>query len=98
MAFDLDKLTLVGPDGNGGAGRTFRYKTDDVHATVDSAGYMNPAAGLLAQSDLIDVVVVTNLGLSNEAPATYGRHLVLSNAAGVVDLSNVTVGVVTNTD
>lgn len=98
MAFDILKLTLVGPDGNGDSGRTYRYKTEDVHAVVDGAGYMNAAEGFLQIMDLIDVVVVTNIDASNEAVATYGRHIVLSNAAGVVDLSNVTVGLMTDSD
>ena len=42
--------------------------------------------------------MVTNLNLSNEATATYGRHLVNANASGVVDVTDVTVGVVTDTD
>lgn len=99
MAFDINKLVLVGPDGNGGSGRTFRYKTEDTHATVDSAGYFNAAAGLLQITDLIDVVVVTDIDVAAEAVATYGRHIVNAvSAAGVVDVSDVTVGTVTDTD
>ena len=74
------------------------YKTDDTHATIDTAGYFNDMSSLLAIGDVITAVVVTNLGASNEAVATYGTHIVLSNAAGIVDISNVTVNVVTDTD
>lgn len=100
MAFDFDKLVLVGPDGNSGSGRTWRYKTEDAHAVVDTVDYMKTASGLLKVTDLIDVIVVTNIDASNEAVATYGRHIV--NAVTItpesVDLSDVTVGVVTDTD
>jgi hypothetical protein len=98
MAFDLDKLVLVGPDGNSGSGRTFRYKTEDAHAAVDAAGYMNKAYGLLLIGDLIDVIVVTNIDASNEALSTYGRHAVKDRASGVVDLTDVTVGTMTDSD
>ena len=100
MAFDLDKLVLVGPDGNSGSGRNWRYKTEDVHATVDGAGYFNLASGLLKVTDILDVVVVTNIDASNEAVATYGRHIVNSVVIepAAVDTSDVTVGVVTDSD
>ena len=100
MAFDLDKLTLVGPDGNSGSGRTWRYKTEDTHATVDTDDYMVLASTLLKVTDIIDVIVVTNIDASNEAVATYGRHIVLSVTVepAAVDLSDVTVGTVTDTD
>ena len=74
------------------------YKTDDAHAVVDGAGYFNDLSAKLSVGDVIWVTVVTNLGASNEAAATYGHHLVLTNAAGVVDCTNVTVGLMTDTD
>lgn len=95
---NLNRLALIGNDGNSDAPRVWTYKTEDAHATVDTAGYFNDAAKLLKVTDLIDVVVVTNIGLSTEAVATYGRHIVNSNVAGVVDVSNVTVGTVTDSD
>lgn len=98
MALNKDFLTLVGPDGNGNAGRTWRYKTGDTHATVDSAGYFNGVADLLQLGDLLDVVVVTNIGESNEAVSTYGRHIVNANDGTTVDVSDVTAGTVTDTD
>ena len=100
MALALDKLVLVGPDGNSGSGRTWRYKTEDVHAVVDTANYFNLASGLLKVTDFIDVIVVTNIDASNEAVATYGRHIVKSVVIepAAVDVSDVTVGVVTDSD
>ncbi len=93
-----ERLALIGNPGNSDAPRVWSYKTDDAHAVVDTSGYFNTASDRLKIGDLIDVVVVTNLGLSNEAVSTYGRHIVLSNAANVVDVSDVTVGTVTDTD
>ena len=100
MAFDLDKLVLIGPDGNSGSGRMWKYKTEDAHATVDTAGYFNDASSLLRVTDIINVVVVTNIDASNEAVATYGPHIVLSAVIepAAVDVSDVTVNVVTDTD
>lgn len=98
MALDRNRLAQAGNSGNSDAPRHWTYKTQDAHATVDTAGYFNAAADVLKVGDLIDVVVVTNIGASNEAVATYGRHIVNSNASGVVDVSDVTVGTVTDTD
>ena len=99
MAFVLANLSPVGATASKGpVGGIWSYKTDDTHATVDTAGYFNNASTLLAIGDILWVVVVTNLGASNEAVATYGHHIVLSNASGVVDCSDVTVGVMTDTD
>lgn len=104
MAFDISNLNPVGGQsrqidtltagalGNGGPA-VWSYITEDTHATVDSAGYFNSASALLAVGDLIDVVVA-----ASGAVSTYGRHIVLSNASGVVDVSNVTVGTVTDSD
>lgn len=100
MAFDRDKLVLVGPDGNSASGRTWRYKTEDVHAVVDTVDYMKDASLTLLVTDIIDVIVVTNIDASNEAVSTYGRHIVnaVTKTPASVDLSDVTVGVVTDTD
>ena len=74
------------------------YATLDTHATVDTSGYFNGVASLLRAGDIIDVVVwATAIGTGTVS--TYGRHVVLSiSALGVVNTSDVTVGVVTNTD
>jgi hypothetical protein len=102
MAFSRTRLSLIGNSGNSDAPRVWSYKTADAHATVDSAGYFNLAGDKLKVGDIIHVVVVTNLGASNEAVATYGTHIVnsvvASNGAFVVDVSDVTVNVVTDTD
>jgi len=98
MAFVDGNLALIGNTGVSKAPRMWGYKTDDAHAVVDTAAYFNNASDRLKVGDILYVVVVTNLDASNEAVATYGSHIVLSNAAGVVDVSDVSVGVVTDTD
>jgi hypothetical protein len=84
-----------GPEALPGAPQMWSYRTQDAHAAVDTSGYFNEVNALLNVGDMIHVVVVNGSGV----PQTYGPHLVLTiSAAGVVDVTNVTVGVVTNTD
>ena len=97
MAFDNSQLVL---NGVGNGFKTYRYDTEDAHATVDGDGYFNNADDTVnfAVGDLIDVVVWAT-AIRTGTISTYGRHIVLSvSAAGVVDISNVTVGVVTDSD
>ena len=97
MAFDKSNLTLLS-QGNGFG--HYRYDTLDTHADVDTAGYFdNSDDGInLAVGDMIDVVVWATAVRSGTI-AAYGRHVVNSvTAAGVVDVSDVTAGVVTDTD
>ena len=99
MAFLTANLALIGNAGSSDAPRLWGYKTDDAHAAVDSAGYFNGASDRLKPGDLIDVVVLSSaIGADPEVVTTYGRHIVLTNASGVVDVSDVTVGTVTDTD
>jgi hypothetical protein len=83
-----------GPEASPGAPQRFSYRTQDTHATVDSSGYFNEVRMLLEVGDIIDVVVVNGSGVVQ----TYGPHIVMTKTATAVDVSNVTVGVVTNTD
>lgn len=101
MAFTKANFSAVGGQskrGIGGAPQMFTYKTADSHATVDSAGYFNEVRTLLSIGDIIDVVVVTNLDASTEALSTYGRHIVKDKSATAVDVTDVTVGTVTDSD
>ncbi len=96
MAFVTSQLALV-QHVNGY--NYFRYDTDDAHAVVDGDGYFNNSDDdqKINVGDLIDVVVWDTLRTGT--PQTYGQHLVLSvSAAGVVDLTNVTVGLMTDSD
>ena len=97
MAFEKSNLTLLS-HGNGFG--HYRYDTVDTHADVDSSGYFNNAADEINLSigDLVDVVV-WGTAVRTGTISTYGRHIVNDvTAAGVVDTSDVTVGVVTDTD
>lgn len=97
MAFNSADLVLVSSV-NGFS--LYRYDTLDTHATVDTAGYFNNSDDTqnISVGDLIDVVV-WGTAIRTGTISTYGRHIVNQvTAAGIVDLSNVTVGVVTDTD
>lgn len=98
MAFNKEKLVLVGPDGNSIAGRNWRYLTQDALTTVDTAGYFNNASDLLKPSDKIDVVVAADENATPIVVSDYGAVIVLTNAAGVVDVSNETAFTLTDTD
>ncbi len=99
MAFIAKNFTTAG--GNSAAGmapQMHTYKTDDAHATVDSANYFDTIRNLLRIGDLIYVCVVTNLGLSTEALSTAGFHVVKDKSTTHVDVTDVTVLTVTDTD
>lgn len=110
MAFALKNLTQMGNPSAGissiatgalgvGGPRLWSYVTEDAHATVDDSGYFNGAVAyggaynLLRVCDIIFVVVV-----ASGAPTTYGTHLVIERASGVIDTTNVTVGLMTDTN
>lgn len=105
MAFDRANLTPIGGQSSRGkAPQMFAYRTADAHATVDTAGYFDNGTttntgmrNVLTIGDIIFVTVVDDVDTPTSL-TTYGAHVVLSNASGVVDVSNVTVGVVTDTD
>lgn len=98
MAFDILKLTLVGPDGNSDAGRHWRYVTEDALTAVDGSGYFNAASGQLRPGDKIDVVVVADLTADPYTVSDYGSVIVLTNALGVVDTSDETAFTLTDSD
>ena len=88
MAYAASGLYQVGPGGN--APRLWMYSTTDPIATVNTSGYFNSATDLLQVRDVI-IVCDTN------APTTHFVN-VLSNASSVVDVSDGTVIVETDTD
>lgn len=97
MAYTPGNLVRLS-GGNGFA--HYRYDTLDAHADVDTNGYFNNEDDdlNLAVGDIIDVIVWAT-AVRTGTIGTYGRHIVNAVAAsGAVDLSNVTVGVVTDTD
>lgn len=96
MALDLTYLTPSGaPAKRGKSPVIWTYKTADTAATMDTAGYFNAnvafggAYGLLSLGDLIFAVIVTNLGLSNEAYSDCSLLVVNSKTtAGVIDTTD----------
>ena len=93
MSFDKTNLTLLS-QGNGFG--HYRYDTLDTHADMDTAGYFNNTDDEinLAIGDIVDVIVWST-AVRTGTISTYGRHIVNDvTAAGVVDASDVTVGVV----
>ncbi len=62
----------------------WHYRTSDTMADLATAGYFNKAAGMLRVGDF----VIANAGVG--VVPTHGLFVVLGNANGVVDLSDVT--------
>ena len=87
MAYSATGLTRIGGDSNGSL---WRYATVDAIATVNTAGYFNSAANMLAVRDLI-IVCDTNVPTTNFVN-------VLSNTGTVVDVSDGTAVVETDGD
>jgi hypothetical protein len=87
MAYASAGLHRIG----GGSGvNLWIYQTTDAIATVNSAAYFNDASNMLNIRDLI-IVQDTNVPTTNFVT-------VLSNASGVVDVSDGTVVVETDGD
>jgi hypothetical protein len=87
MAFASSGLTRVGGDSNGSL---WMYTSADAIATVNTAGYFNSAANMLSVRDLI-IVRDTNV-------PTTSFVTVLTNTGSVVDVSDGTAVVETDTD
>ncbi|MBR9970812.1 hypothetical protein [Magnetospirillum sulfuroxidans] len=88
MAYIAKNLEYVG----GALISHWNYVTTDTAATVDTAGYFNSASSVLKVGDRIHANVDTG-----GTPA-YGTFVVLSNAAGVVDVADMTAMTATDTD
>lgn len=97
MAYNSANLALISSVNGYGF---YRYDTMDTHATLDSAGYFNNSDDDLKLNvgDFMYVVVWAT-AIRTGTISTYGTHIVNAvTAAGVVDTSDVTVNVVTDTD
>ena len=69
------------------------YTSTDAHADFDASGYFDDLSDTLVVGDMIIVHGATG------GTRTITMHVVVSNASGVVDISNGTViGVVTDGD
>jgi hypothetical protein len=87
MAYAASGLARIGGDSNGSL---WMYTSADAIATVNTAGYFNSAANMLAVRDLI-IVCDTNVPTTNFVN-------VLSNTGTVVDVSDGTAVVETDGD
>jgi len=87
MAYAASGLARIGGDSNGSL---WMYTTTDAIATVNTEGYFNGAANMLAVRDLV-IVCDTNVPTTNFVN-------VLSNTGTVVDVSDGTAVVETDGD
>ena len=87
MAYAASGLARIGGDSNGSL---WMYTSADAIATVNTAGYYDSAANMLAVRDLI-IVCDTNVPTTNFVN-------VLSNTGTVVDVSDGTAVVETDGD
>lgn len=71
----------------------WHYTTPDAAADVDTTGYFNGAADMLRSGDML----LANTGTGGPTPAA-GIFLVASNAAGTVDVADLTRVGATDTD
>jgi hypothetical protein len=76
----------------GSAPQMWTYTTTDAKTVVDGAGYFN------AVSDDVTVGDIIYSYASTGGTATATLHIVLSNASGVVDVSDGTAIAVTDSD
>lgn len=95
MPFTLASLQPIGGQSRVNASpQVWSYKTLDTAADVDTAGYFNPVQRLLFPGDLILRVTVN----ASNVVQTAGWHVVMTSAAGAVNVSDTTALTVTNTD
>lgn len=89
MAFARANWSPIGGQSKKGtAPNMWSYKTTDAKTAVDGAGYFNAVSGDVSIGDLIYSFASTG------GTATASHHVVVSNAAGVVDVGDgVTIAV-----
>jgi hypothetical protein len=92
MAYSEIGFTTVAASKAGNAPSIYAYKTTDAIADVNTAGYFNSLTTVLSVGDLI--YCVTSTGTTAVATLVY----VLSNASGVVDVTDGTTLAATDGD
>ena len=90
MAFSSSGWNVIGAAKKGNAPSMYTYTSADAIATVNTAGYFNDLSDTLAVGDVIFV--------HDSATPTMSIVVVLSNAAGVVDVSDGTTVSVADAD
>ena len=89
MAYQSKNLSALGY-ANGFT--LWHYRTIDLAAEVDNAGYFGPASRMVRVGDFI----LLNAG--TESTPTHGVDVVTANAGGTVDVTNLTTFGAINTD
>lgn len=84
MAFSATGFNTVSAAKRGQAPSVYAYKTNDLGTDVDGSGYFDDLADTLEVGDMIYIFA------DADSTPTYGLYVVLSNSAGVVDISNIT--------
>lgn len=91
MAYSQTGLQPIGGQGKAGtAPQMWSYTSADAIADVNTSGYFNSAADLLKVGDLMYI--------RDSATPTASLVIVLSNASGVVDVSDGTAISVADAD
>jgi hypothetical protein len=90
MAYSVTGFTAYSAAKRGNAPSMYGYKTTDAIADVNTSGYFNSLSDTLAVGDIIHCV--TSTGTTAVVSLVY----VVSNASGVVDVTDGTV--LANTD
>lgn len=90
MAYSATGFSTIAASKAGNSPAMFAYKTTDAIADVNTSGYFNTLANMLSVGDLI--YCVTSTGSTAVATLVY----VVSNASGVVDVTDGTT--LANTD
>lgn len=90
MAFSSTGLNTVAASKRGNAPSIYTYTSADAIATVNTSGYFNDLSDTLAVGDIIFV--------HDSATPTMSIVVVLSNASGVVDVSDGTAVSVADAD
>ncbi len=90
MAYSNTGLNTVAASNRGNAPSIYTYTSADAIATVNTSGYFNDLSDTLAVGDIIFV--------HDSATPTMSIVVVLSNASGVVDVSDGTAVSVADAD
>ena len=90
MAFSSAGWNVIGAAKKGNAPSMYTYTSADAIATVNTSGYFNDLSDTVAVGDVIFV--------HDSATPTMSIVVVLSNASGVVDVSDGTTVSVADAD
>ncbi len=90
MAYSSTGLNVMGASKKGNAPSMYTYASADAIATVNTSGYFNDLSDTLAVGDVIFC--------HDTATPTMSIVVVLSNASGVVDVSDGTAVSVADAD